>query len=430
MGAIITQWYRQDGVFMNLAVVGLGKLGLPLAALLVSNGNHVNVYDSSSIVRDSVRKRTFQSNEPGLKGLIEKPSGTLHVCENIAEAIVGVELVFIIVPTPSLTSGHFTNEYVIDVVSKIGSSLKQNQKIVIDIVSTVMPGSCDGAIKSALEGHSGRQIGEDLGLCYNPEFIALGSVIHDMEYPDMHLIGQSSDWAGNLVEQALKTIVKKDVPARRMNLKEAELVKIAVNNFVTMKISYANILMQGASKLGGIDIDVVTDAIGLDSRVGRKYMKAAAPYGGPCFPRDTRALSAMYRDFGLENSLSQATERVNDYHSKFLAQMIASNVNPGSRIGIAGISYKTGSKVTEESPGLALASELSGLNYQISIWDDESVGVQDDPKLSNFKVIENIEDFMSEVDFVVISRILNHPDEFRLALIAKEVSYLDLWRTI
>lgn len=415
---------------MNLAVVGLGKLGLPLAALLASNGHHVNVYDSSLIVRDSVRKRTFQSNEPGLKSLLERPSGTLDVCENIAEAIVNVELVFIIVPTPSLPSGHFTNEYVIDVVSKIGASLKQNQKIVIDVVSTVMPGSCDGPIKSALEYHAGRQIGDDLGLCYNPEFIALGSVIHDMEYPDMHLIGQSSDWAGDLVEQALRTIVKKDVPARRMKLKEAELVKIAVNNFVTMKISYANMLMQGASELGGIDIDVVTDAIGLDSRIGRKYMKAAAPYGGPCFPRDTRALSAMYRDFGLENSLSQATERVNDHHSKFLAQMIASNVNPGSRIGIAGVSYKTGSKVTEESPGIALASELASLNYQISIWDDENVGIQDDPKLSNFKVIENIEDFLSEVDFVVISRLLNHPDEFRLALIAKEVSYLDLWRTI
>lgn len=415
---------------MNLAVVGLGKLGLPLAALLASNGHSVKAYDLSPRVRDSVRNRTIHSNEPGLNHLLESSSGALEVFETISEITNDVELVFIIVPTPSLESGHFTNEYVINVVSEIGKSLEQNQKIVIDIVSTVMPGSCDGPIKSALESHSGREIGDDLGLCYNPEFIALGSVIHDMEYPDMHLIGQSSDWAGDLVERTLRTVVKKEVPTRRMKLKEAELVKIAVNNFVTMKISYANMLMQGASELGGIEIDVVTDAIGLDSRIGRKYMKAAAPYGGPCFPRDTRALSAMYRDFGLENSLSQATERVNDNHAKFLAKIIASKINQGSRIGIAGISYKTGTKVTEESPGLALATELSTLNYQVSVWDDENVGLQDDPRLNNFNVIERVEEFLNHVDFVVISRALNHPDEFRAALADVGVSYMDLWRTI
>lgn len=415
---------------MNIAVIGLGKLGLPLAALLASNMNSVKAYDYSLKVRESIKSKPFRFNEPGLNRLLENKNLTLEVCDTVTETLVEVELVFIIVPTPSLESGHFTNDYVLNVVSEIGRSLGNNQKIVIDVVSTVMPGSCDGPIKSALEEHSGRKIGEDLGLCYNPEFIALGSVIHDMEYPDMHLIGQSSDWAGDLVERALKTIVKKDVPARRMKLKEAELVKIAVNNFVTMKISYANMLMQGATALGGIDIDVVTDAIGLDSRIGRKYMKAAAPYGGPCFPRDTRALSAMYRDFGLENSLSHATEKVNENHIKFLAQIIASNINQGTRVGVVGISYKTGTKVTEESPGLALAGELSSLDYQIFIWDDENVGLQDDPRLRNFHAFEDVDEFLNQVDFVVISRLLNHPDKFRSALFEKGVSYIDLWRAI
>jgi UDPglucose 6-dehydrogenase len=415
---------------MNLAVIGLGKLGLPLAALLASNGHTVASYDASPTVRNAVRQRTFQSNEPGLKSLLDNPLGELIVCDTLAEVVVDAELVFIVVPTPSLESGVFTNEHVIKVVSKIGSSLERNQKIVIDIVSTVMPGSCDGPIKSALEFHSGRQIGEDLGLCYNPEFIALGSVIHDMEFPDMHLIGQSSDWAGNLVEQALKTIIKIDVPVRRMKLIEAELVKISVNNFVTMKISFANMLWHGASKLGGIDIDVVTDAIGLDSRIGRKYTKAAAPYGGPCFPRDTRALSAMYRDFGLENSLSQATERVNDFHLKFLSEMIANRVEQGARIGVVGISYKIGSDVTEDSPGLALANELSSLGFRISVWDDENIRSKGDPKFNRLKTIADLDDFLSDNDFVVITRLLNCANEFRLKLIEKGLPYLDLWRIL
>jgi UDPglucose 6-dehydrogenase len=413
---------------MKLAVIGLGKLGLPLAALLAASGNHVKGFDTLDSVRSAIRQKNVETHEPGLIDLLNKDDTQLEIVDSIAEAIYGVDAAFIIVPTPSLPSGHFTNEYLLDAITKIGHVIGPTQKIVIDVVSTVMPGSCDGPIKSVLEKSSGRYIGDDLGLCYNPEFIALGSVIHDMEEPDLHLIGQSSDWAGEIVENALKSIVKVEVPSRRMNLKEAELVKIAVNNYVTMKISYANMLLQGSTLLGGIDIDVVTDAIGLDSRIGRKYLKAAAAYGGPCFPRDTRALSALYSDLGLPDSLSHATQIVNESHSEFLSDQISKQISKGMTVGIAGLSYKTGTTVTEESPGLALATALSQRSFKIAVWDDEGASHNSSSKAITYAVYNSSKELIANSDFIVVTRPLNDFPAFAFEMKNSKKPFIDLWR--
>jgi UDPglucose 6-dehydrogenase len=412
---------------VKVAVIGLGKLGLPLAALLANSNNKVKGFDKSETLRNAITSKSFKSPEPGLNGLLENSGSTLEIKNSVSETVSGSEVVFIIVPTPSEFSGRFSNDYLIDALKEIGSSIRNsNDKIVIDVVSTVMPQSCSGILKKTLEESSGREVGESLGLCYNPEFIALGSVIHDMEYPDMHLVGQSSDWAGEYVERALKTITKRDVPARRMSLTEAELVKIAVNNFVTMKISYANMLYQAALTLGGVDIDVVTSAIGLDSRIGGKYLRAAAPYGGPCFPRDTRALSHLYDELGLVDSLSTATDVANKNHIKFISEFISKNFSESKSIGIAGISYKTGTQVIEESPGLAIASYLESLGYKISYWDDENAMPEE--SMTHFKVCDSAENLMENSDFILITRPLNNPNVFYELLLEKNKPYFDLWR--
>ena len=411
---------------MNLAVIGLGKLGLPLAALLASSGNLVKAFDVQEAVRSAIKSKDVQTNEPGLLDLLAREDIQLNIVESVSEAITDVEAVFLIVPTPSLPTGPFTNEYLIDVISKIGSALVPSQRLVIDVVSTVMPGSCDGPLRHALEKSSGRRLDENLGLCYNPEFIALGSVLHDMEYPDMHLIGQSSEWAGEVVERALTSIIKREVPSRRMNLKEAELVKIAVNNYVTMKISFANMLYQAALTLDDVNIDTVTNAIGLDSRIGTKYLKAAAPYGGPCFPRDTRALSFLYSELGLANSLSAATDSANKNHAEFIAKYIKQSTFADARIGICGISYKTGTQVIEESPGMAIGHLLADEGHEVRFWDDEEAIPFDSEKV--FYPENSAESLVSGVDFVVITRPLNDVKEFYEILNKFKKPYLDLWR--
>ncbi len=412
---------------MKVAVVGLGKLGLPLAALLATSGNEVNGYDLSSSYRDSLKSGVLNFKEPKLNELLLESRDTLVIVDSISEAVKNVELVFVIVPTPSLTSGEFTNEFVLNALNEIGHAIKESKnRIVIDIVSTVMPNSCSGVLSAALEKSSGRKIGENLGLCYNPEFIALGSVIHDMEYPDMHLIGQSSEWAGERVEAALKTITRREVPARRMSLTEAELVKIAVNNYVTMKISYANMLYQAALTLKDVDIDTVTNAIGLDSRIGTKYLRAAAPYGGPCFPRDTRALSFLYSELGLKDSLSQATDIANKNHTAFISEYIQENSVVDAKIGICGVSYKTGTQVVEESPGVAIGRMLVDKGHEIRFWDDEEATPFEIEEV--FHPESSAESLVSSVDFVVITRPLNNPKEFYRILKKFEKPFLDLWR--
>lgn len=413
---------------MNISVIGLGKLGLPLAALFAANGNSVVAYDRDQTLVKAISEGTFRSKEPGLETLLESAKCNLTVTDKVLQAVDGVDVIFLIVPTPSLDSGHFSNEFVLNAIREIASSISENQRIVIDVVSTVMPGSCDGEIREELERITKRIVGHDLGLCYNPEFIALGSVINDMTYPDMHLIGESSTWAGDVVESALRSVVKKEVPAMRMNLLEAELVKISINNYVTMKISFANMLLQCARGLGDLDIDVVTDAIGLDSRIGRKYLKAAAPYGGPCFPRDTRALGALYSDLGLDQSLSKATEEINLQHIKFICDQILQNIKQGDVVGIVGLSYKMGTPVTEESPGLRIYLRLLELGIEVEFWDDEGASLPDKTEIQTGLHTQN--DLVEKSDFVVVTRLLSDSASLTNILNSSGKPYIDLWRQI
>lgn len=413
---------------MEIAVIGLGKLGLPLAALFAKSGHRVKGFDGSSELRDSLQNDTFQSNEPQLSELLVSTKSNLKICESVKEAVQGSEAVFVVVPTPSLPSGHFSNEQVISVIDSMGPVLvNTEQKIVIAIVSTVMPGSCAGLIWDALEKRASSKIGEIIGLCYTPEFIALGSVIKDMQYPDIQLIGESHIWAGDVIENALKSVVKKQVPCQRMNLTEAELVKIAINNFVTMKISYANSLYQAAERIQGIDIDRVTSAIGLDSRIGNRCLKGAAPFGGPCFPRDTRALTALYGELGISQALPVATEQVNRSHVEFIKNHVIKSISESTKIGVVGISYKPGTSVTEESPGVAIVHAMIDHGLDVTTWDEEGA-VVNTVNSTKAKSQISLEMLLENVDFVVITRPLDEAAVNLRKISQSGKPWLDLWR--
>lgn len=413
---------------MEITVIGLGKLGLPLAALFASSGHKVRGFDNSHELRESLKSGKFQSNEPQLREFLTSAKDNLKIAESIEDAVQGSEAVFVIVPTPSLPTGHFSNEYVLSVIESMGPALiKTEKKIVIDIVSTVMPGSCTGSIWEVLEKSAGSKIGEKVGLCYNPEFIALGSVIKDMQYPDMHLLGESHGWAGDVIETALSSVVQKQVPCQRMSLTEAELVKIAINNFVTMKISYANSLYQAAEKIKGIDIDRVTNAIGLDSRIGNKYLKGAAPYGGPCFPRDTRALAALYGNLEISDALPIATEQVNNSHVEFIKGYVVQNIEGSKKVGVVGISYKPGTPVTEESPGVAIVNALMDQGLDVTTWDDEGAVVST-ASPTKAKAETSLEVLLENVDFVVITRPLDDAAKILRKISTSGKPWLDLWR--
>jgi UDPglucose 6-dehydrogenase len=354
---------------MRIAVVGLGKLGAPLAAVLASKGNEVLGIDVNSEAVSLLNEGRAPVDEPGLQDLVMASQKRLSATTDLAAA-AGAEVSILLVPTPSDDRGAFSNEHVLAAVDEIGRGLaERDDDHVVVVASTVMPGSCDAEIRPALERASGRRVGETLGLCYSPEFIALGSVIRDMLEPDMVLIGESDPRAGDVLEQLYAGVCENDPPFRRMSLVNAELTKIAVNTYVTMKISYANALADMCERLPGADVEAVTDALGLDTRIGAKYLRGAISYGGPCFPRDNKAFGVLARDLGAEPLLAEATDAVNVSQTNRLARVVQSRLEAGSTVGILGLAYKPDTGVIDESPGIALARLLGNAGYEVRVYD-------------------------------------------------------------
>lgn len=353
---------------MKLSVIGLGKLGSPLAVLLAKKGHQVRGVDFNKDIVRLLNNRVAPFHEPRLQELLDEKV-IRFTASTEYDAIHETDVTFVIVPTPSEEEGCFTNQYILQAMEKIGRDLKKkNSYHLVVVTSTVMPGSTNGVIRETLEQYSGYKVGEELGLCYNPEFIALGSVVHDMLFPDMVLIGESDQKAGDILERIYLEFCENQPPIQRMNCINAELTKLALNTFVTTKISYANMLGTVCDALPESDVDVVTNTIGLDSRIGRKYLKAAVAFGGPCFPRDNIAFRSMARDLGIAVDLADATQKVNDSQTKRLFSIIKRYKN-FRRIGVFGLSYKSGTYVVEESAGVKVANQLMQNGYEVFAYD-------------------------------------------------------------
>jgi UDPglucose 6-dehydrogenase len=190
-----------------------------------------------------------------------------------------------------------------------------------------------------------------------------------MQHPDFVLIGESDRRAGDVLEELYRPVYDLMPPVLRMNFVNAELAKISVNTFITTKISYANMLSDICDRLPGADVDVVTAAIGCDSRIGSKYLRGATGYGGPCFPRDNIAFGQLARALGSRADIADATDTLNRYQIERVLRIIQGRVRSGSRIGILGLSYKPHTPVIEESPGLALAMRLLDEHYSVTAYD-------------------------------------------------------------
>jgi UDPglucose 6-dehydrogenase len=351
-------------------VIGLGKLGSPLAAVLASKGHEVIGVDVNADYVRALAAGRAPVQEPKLQQLIDASRPRLKATASCDEAVLGSDLTFVIVPTPSDKNGIFSNRYVFEAVQEIGKALRKKTGYhVVNVTSTVMPGSTGGEIREVLEKASGRRVGENLGLCYNPEFIALGSVVHDMLNPDFILLGESDPKAGDMLESVYRSSCDNNPPVRRMSLVNAELAKISVNTYVTTKISYANMLAEICERLPGADVNVVTGAIGLDSRIGGKYLKGAVGYGGPCFPRDNVAFSAFAHRIGARADLAEATDSVNRYQIERLVAMVREALPAGGSVGVLGLSYKPDTAVIEESPGVALAATFLREGHRLLVYD-------------------------------------------------------------
>lgn len=419
---------------MRVSVIGLGKLGSPLAAVLASKGHQVIGVDVNPAFVRAIQSGRAPVEEPGLQELIELSAGNLSATTDFEQAVVNSDISFVIVPTPSDTEGAFSNKYVVSAVTAIGHALlKRHGYHVVNITSTVMPGSTGGEIRDALERASARKVGEELGLCYNPEFIALGSVVRDMLFPDMILIGESDPRAGNLLEEIYRSVCERKPPIMRMSLVNAELTKISVNTYVTTKISYANMLAEICECLPGADVDVVTRALGMDSRIGAKYLKGALGYGGPCFPRDNIAFARLARTLGAPADIAESTERLNRHQVDRLAAAASRLLNGRGKVGIFGLSYKPQTSVIEESPGLALAAKLSEERREVYVHDPMALSGAMAVLQDKVVPMPSAEECIKAVDVLIITTPWPQFAQLPLQAFARtggRLQILDCWRML
>lgn len=353
-----------------ISVIGLGKLGAPRAAVFACKGFETIGLDINPRFVEAINDGRAPVEEPRLQEMIDGGRSRLRATKSFEEAVLNSDVSFIIVPTPSGADRFFSNKFVVDAVEQIGAALRfKTQYHVVVVTSTVMPGATNGEIGAALELAAGREVGSDLGLCYNPEFIALGSVVRDMLCPDIILIGESDNKAGDVVEAICRGSTDTTPEFHRMNLVNAELTKISINTYVTTKISYANMVADMCDHLPGADADVVTRAVGGDSRIGRKYLKGAIGYGGPCFPRDNKAFAALGRKLGVATELAEATDKINEHQLARLTGAVDALAQHGSTITLLGMSYKPDTAVIEESQGIMLARILAKQGYKVIVSD-------------------------------------------------------------
>src|SRR6266446_1079433 len=344
----------------SVSVIGMGKLGAPMAAAMAARGIRAIGVDSDAAKVEAIERGVPPVFEPRLAETLNLAQGRLTSTQSIEDSVRDSDITFIVVATPAVTDGSFSLRFVLPVCEAIGRALAAKREYhVVALTSTVMPGSTGGDVRETLEKASRKRAGIDFGLCYSPEFIALGSVIRDFLNPDFLLIGESDGRAGAKLESLYRIVCENRPPVARMNLVNAEIAKLAVNTYVTTKISFANMLARLCEKVPGASVDVVTGAIGLDSRIGAKYLRGAISYGGPCFPRDNLAFAALARSLGAPAHVAEATDAANRDGIARLAETVTDRLPPGGSVGVLGLSYKPNTDVVEESPGVYLARTLA-----------------------------------------------------------------------
>jgi len=358
----------------RVSVVGLGKLGLCLAACFAHKGIRTIGVDVLPGVVNAINAGTSPLVEPSMDELIRKLGGNmLRATLDHAEALEQTDITFILTATPSNPDGSFSNHHIEAALASLARTFRVSEKNhhTFVISSTVVPESIAHSFIPLIERESGRKLHDDFDVCYDPDFVALGNVVHDFLNPDLVIIGESRPGAGDPVEAVHRKICESTPHIARMPLVSAEIAKVSLNAYITMKISFANTIANLCERIAGADTDAVTEAIGRDRRISPYYFRGGLSFGGTCFPRDTRAFSSIATRYGLEPLLMNAVERVNILQDHLLTTIVLSEIDrtPCPVVGILGLSFKPKTPVIIESPAVKLIRTLLENSVKIIVYD-------------------------------------------------------------
>lgn len=352
---------------MTAVVIGLGKLGYPLARILAHAGHDVWGVDvDASRVARLIEGRTQRhpADEPGLYDLGGRC--TLGTPDAVAGALDGipVDVYVILVPTPSREDGSFDDTSVLEAAQWIADRAAPGSTPMVVVSSTVMPGT------TTKVGLFLAERGVAAAMVYSPEFIALGAVVTGMQNPDMVLIGALNPETCERYVDFMAPVLARPVPWVRLGIAEAEVAKLAVNAYVTMRLSFANTLLAAARAASTprdpVDAYAVAEAIGHDSRIGGRYLQPGAPYGGPCFERDQAAYQRIAQTFHLRQFCEGANRVALD---EIVGACQQRGLHSATSVAVLGLAYRPGTPVTDGALGLKLIGALAPIceHYDIRL---------------------------------------------------------------
>jgi len=354
----------------HISVIGIGKLGLCFALCLERAGHHVLGYDINRELVDGINNKKVNSLEPQVNELLAS-SKNFKATTSLADAIRDTDINYVFVNTPSDENGKFEHSNIDSIIDEL-KVYGENSNLFV-IASTVMPGYCEDA----------RETLQNLGynVAYNPLFIVQGAIVEGITNSSIVLIGGDEKAKSQIIDLH-SSFLESNPRFLKTSLIESEIIKIGVNCYITMKISFANMIgafCKNASE--DIDVNTVLKSIGSDERIGEKAFGYGYGFGGPCFPRDNRALEYASRVVGVDPKICKAVNEQNDEHLKNQLDLIGrgdlpDNISPDRETGgykIDGVTYKKGTNILEESQPLKLALMLAEKGKPITIIEEAGV---------------------------------------------------------
>jgi UDPglucose 6-dehydrogenase len=365
---------------MRVCTIGTGYVGLVTGVCLAHIGHEVVCVDNNPAKVALMQSGQSPIYEPGLSEIMQSAmaAGRLKFTTDLAMGVTHGEILFIAVGTPPLPDGSTDTQYVEAVAKGIGAQLTDAYKVIVN-KSTVPIGSGDWVKMLVLDGvaessHSMSQSDVRFDVVSNPEFLREGSAIDDTLHPDRIVLGGDNQQAIDLMMQLYAPIIQRKnappVPVLTTDLGSAEMIKYAANAFLATKISFINEIANICERVGA-DVTQVSKGIGLDSRIGSKFLNAGIGWGGSCFPKDLAALIHTGTDYGYDAKLLKATVSVNRQQRMLVIEKLQSSLKilKGKTIGLLGLTFKPDTDDLRDAPALDIIKMLNNLGAKVKAYD-------------------------------------------------------------
>ncbi len=406
---------------MRVAVIGTGYVGITTGVTLAYIGHQVTCVDVDQQKLALLRSGKAHIYEPGLEELMHLARERLKFTDSYAEAVPDADVIFVAVGTPSAPDGSPDLRYVQAAAEGIGQHLNSKFAVIVN-KSTVPIGSgnwVESLVQTAYEAKNGKKAKGNFAVASNPEFLREGSAIYDSLYPDRIVVGAEREEALEtlynlyrpLIEQSFaepafqpRPNAMKAVPLITADLASAELIKYAANAFLSVKISFINEIASLAERVGA-DVTQIARGIGLDSRIGPRFLQAGIGWGGSCFGKDTAALVSTGKEYGLSMPIVQAAREVNYRQRERIVEKLQRELKilKGRTIGLLGLTFKPNTDDLRDSPALDMAERLIKQGVKVRAHDPIALKLaqQQNPDLA-VEYCESVMDLAEDADALVL----------------------------